>query len=340
MIRTAILGYGRNGSTMHANPLEKDESFEVVAVCDIEPEARKKAEERFRCPVYEDYHQMLKEEQLDLVVVVTRSYQHAQMAIDCLLAGCNVLVTKPWATNAFDAERMIAAQKVSGRKLLPWLPARFGADLRELKKIIDRGDIGRVFEIRRSTGTFGIRFDWQTEHKYGGGYLLNWGPHLIDQPLQLTDSPVQYVYGNLRQIINPGDGEDNLRVICHLENGVTIVSEYLVMTGNYPTWVIQGDKGTIYVYDHEIHVYQVKRPDQADKTAYRSDVEISDYTVQVEGSIYGDEFEIYKHIARVIRDEEPYFVTLDSALRLSRILEAARQSSIQRQEVFLTDGKN
>ena len=41
MIRTAIIGYGRNGSTMHANPLERyTDDFQIVAVCDIDPEAQ------------------------------------------------------------------------------------------------------------------------------------------------------------------------------------------------------------------------------------------------------------------------------------------------------------
>lgn len=335
MIRTAILGYGRNGSTMHAGPLEKLPDFDVVAVCDIDPEARLKAQARFGCTVYEDYHAMLSEARPDFTVIVTRSHQHAQMAIDCLLAGSNVLVTKPWATNAFDAQRMMAAQQASGRTLLPWLPARFGADLRLLRDIIARGDIGRVFEIRRSECTFGLRHDWQTQSACGGGYLLNWGPHLVDQPLQLTDAPVERVYGQLRQIINPGDVEDNLRVICHLADGATVVSEYLIAAGAYPSWVIQGDRGTIYVQGDEIHVHRVTLPDSVDPRGYRSDVKCEEEVVRVTGNKYGDEYEIYPHIARALRGEEEYFVTLDSALRLSRVLDAARLSSRTGQEVWL-----
>ena len=336
MIRTCIIGYGRNGSTMHANPVEKyAEDFQVAAVCDIDPEARAKAEARFRCPVYEDYHKMLSEIRPEFTIIVTRSYQHAQMAIDSLMAGSDVLVTKPWATNARDAERMIAAQQVTGKKLLPWLPARFGADLRQLRAIIDRGDIGRVFEIRRSATTFGLRRDWQTERKYGGGYLLNWGPHLVDQPLQLVKSPVTRVYGNLRQIINPGDGEDNLRVICHTEDGVTVVSEYLIAAGPYPSWVIQGDRGTIVVMDDIIRVFRAQLPEQVGEEEYRSNTAITEYSEKIIGQIYGDEFEIYPHIARALRGEETYFVPLEEALRLSRLLDAARLSSRLGQEVCL-----
>jgi len=129
-IRTAILGYGRSGSTLHAGPIEKLDEFEMTAVCDIDPERQKQASGRFGCQIYSDYHKMLQNEELDLVCIITRSDQHCRMSCDCLKAGVNVLVTKPWAANGREAERMVSAANKSGKKLLPWLPARWGTDLK------------------------------------------------------------------------------------------------------------------------------------------------------------------------------------------------------------------
>ena len=91
-IRTAILGYGRSGSTMHAGAVETSADFDMAAVCDIDSERRQQARSRFDCPVYEDCRAMLEKETLDLVVVVTRSDQHCDMTCECLRAGVNVLV--------------------------------------------------------------------------------------------------------------------------------------------------------------------------------------------------------------------------------------------------------
>ena len=123
-IKTAILGYGRNGSTMHADTVALLPEFVMTAVCDIDPDARRKAADRFGCPVYDDYRRMLEEHALDLVVIVTRSSQHAAMACDCLKRGVNVLVTKPWALHAAQAQTMMDAAAESGALLMPWLPAR------------------------------------------------------------------------------------------------------------------------------------------------------------------------------------------------------------------------
>ena len=61
-IRTAILGYGRNGSAMHGAALARNNAFQVVAVCDIDPDRLRQAKERFDCALYDDYHRMLAQE--------------------------------------------------------------------------------------------------------------------------------------------------------------------------------------------------------------------------------------------------------------------------------------
>ncbi|MFP4442240.1 MAG: Gfo/Idh/MocA family protein, partial [Spirochaetia bacterium] len=207
-IKTAILGYGRSGSTMHAGAIENIGDFEMTAVCDIDPERQKQAVERFGCRIYSDYKEMLSREELDIVCVVTRSDQHCDMTCDCLEAGTDVLVTKPWAVNAGEGERMRKAEEKSGRRIFPWLPARWGSDLKRLRELLEQGAIGNPFMIRRTVVSFGVRDDWQTEKKYGGGYILNWGPHILDPPILLAGSPAAQVYGKTGKVNNPGDGED------------------------------------------------------------------------------------------------------------------------------------
>ena len=345
-LKTAILGYGRSGSTLHADPIEKLPDFNLTAVCDIEPEARRKAYERFGCDVYEDYRQMLAKEDIDLVVIVTRSDQHCIMTCDCLEAGKNVLVTKPWALNINEAYEMVKAAKKNGKILMPWLPARWGCDLLKVKKLVESGVIGRVFQIRRSEFSFGIRSDWQTQKKFGGGYLLNWGPHLVDQPIQLAGEPVVSVYGEMKKINNPGDVEDVFFAVMKTENGTTIISEYNIGSDRLPNWVIQGDRGTIYVKETEIEIHKVNYPESFDPVSYRNPVKIEvieDHATGTNrvtvGNRYGDAMVIYPHIAGAIRGDAPYMVTLESTLNLTRVLDAIRQSAETGQVVNLPYSK-
>lgn len=341
-IRTAILGYGRNGKVMHGEALARNDAFQVVAVCDIAPARLQQAQEQFNCALYEDYRRMLAEEQLDLVVIVTRSSQHCEMTCDALNAGVNVLVTKPWALNEAEARRMIAAQQASGKLLLPWLPSRWGSDTRRIKELIDAGTIGNVFFARHTVCSFATRSDWQTEKRYGGGYLLNWGPHIVDPPLQILRSPVKSAYGRMKQVINPGDVEDVFFGLLTLENGVLVQVEYTIALEHLPTWFIQGDRGTIVARGRQIKILQntPARPDDPTKfaTVQASDTKVTEE--EVGPDIYGDTHAIYVEIAQALAGERPYPVTPESALELTRVLDAIRTASEENRVVTLDSVTN
>jgi len=341
-IRTAIIGYGRSGSTLHADAIEKLDDFELTHVCDIDEEARNKAAQRFQCKTYDDYRQMIKENDIDLVVIVTRSDQHCEMTCDCLAAGKNVLVTKPWAVDAHQAEKMIAAAGDSGKLLLPWLPARWGGDLLRLRELVKSGVIGKVFQVRRCQYLFSVRYDWQTQKKYGGGYLLNWGPHLIDQPIQLVGSPVKSVYAEMRQIINPGDVEDVFYAVMKTEDDVVIISENNIAAPKLPNWVIQGDAGTIFAEGNKIEIHKIIPDKPNDRGGYGESfkIEVSVDEKSLDNSInwsnlYGDALDIYCNIAGAIRGIHQYYVTLDSALNLTRVMDAVRLSNEKGQVIYL-----
>lgn len=329
VIRTALLGYGRTGP-MHAGAIEKNKAFQLTAICDSDSHARQKAATRFGCQPYDDYRRMLKEEQLDLVVILTRSDQHCPMTCDCLAAGVNALVTKPWALNAEEARRMIGAAEAAGKLLLPWLPARWGSDLKRLRQlVIEERLIGEVFLVRRAEGSFSTRNDWQTQQRYGGGYLLNWGPHIVDPPLQLLGSPVKSVYGRLKQTINPGDVEDVFLGILTLASGAIVQVEYTIATEDLPVWFIQGTRGTIVVQGAHLKV-NVKTPARPpDPTQFSAMKAVADRILEEEltGPRQGDEHEVYLAIAAALNGQTPFPVTPQSALELTRVMDAIRASN-------------
>lgn len=328
-IRTAILGYGRSGSSMHAGALARNAGFEVVAVCDPDSERREQAAERFGCSTYEEHQAMLKNEQLDLVCVITRNDQHCAMTCDCLDAGVNALVTKPWAVNTAEAERIVAAVNASGKQVFPWLPARWGRDLRRLKELLNEKTIGDVFLVRRVVTTFARRYDWQTERCCGGGYLLNWGPHIVDPPVVLIGSKVKSVFGRLRQIINPGDAEDLFMAVMTLDNGTIVQAELTISAEDIPSWIIQGTQGTIVIRGKRLRIHRSRLSQPEDPTRYAAMTAEKEDVLEetLDGPLYGDEHEIYGHVAAAIRKEEAFPVTPEDAVELSRVLDAIRASS-------------
>ena len=337
-IRAAILGYGRSGSSMHAGAIAHNaDDFEMVAACDVDPERKKQAAERFGCAVYDDYHEMLAKEELDLVSVITRSDQHCQMVCDCLQAGVNTLVTKPWAVSAAEGERMVAAADDSGKTLFPWLPARWGREVVRLKELMVEEAIGKVFLIRRAQGSFATRCDWQTERRCGGGYLLNWGPHIVDPPVVLMGSPVKSVYGRMKQTINPGDVEDVFMAILNLGNGAIVQAEYTVSVEDLPSWFIQGDRGTIVVRGDTIKICRntPSRPDDPTKYATMKSGSAGETEEKLVGAQYGDQNQVYAEVALALKGERDFPVKPEHALELSRVLDAIRTSDAENRVVSL-----
>lgn len=327
--KVAILGYGRNGSTMHAGGVDSVKDFEMAAVCDVDAAQLDKAKERYGCAVYDDYHAMLAKEQLDLVIIVTRSDQHCQMTVDCLEAGANVLVTKPWAVNEAESLRMIDAWRASGRKLLPWLPSRYGTDFRRLRELVGNGAIGRVFHIRRIQPFYAMRNDWQMWQEYGGGYLLNWGPHLFDTAMGITPAKAKTIAAEMRLVLNQGDTEDVIFALITKTDGTMVTVEHTAAACGLPNWIIQGDEGTITASGPRItiHAGQPKRPADPTKAEDMASGKIEVSEEKVAPDVYGNTAEVYADIGRTLCEDMPFPVGPEDALELSRLLDSVRQAA-------------
>ena len=173
--------------------------------------------------------------------------------------------------------------------------------------------------------------------------MLNWGPHLVDQPLQLAGSRVKTVYGEMKQINNPGDVEDIFYAVMKMENDITVISEWNIAAGNLPNWIVQGDRGTIIVTGNKLELYKVDLPDLIDEKTYRAEIHIqstkedlnifNDKGVNIK---YGDPMMVYRNVAGSLISGKEYFVSTQSALMLTEVLDSIRRSAYNGNIDFLT----
>lgn len=328
-LRTGIIGYGRTAAQLHAPALEAHgEAFRVVAVCDPSPKRQMEAKERFGCAVGDDYRTMLRDKQPDLILVLTRNDQHAAMAEQCLETGAHVLVTKPWAINLKEAEHLHRAAATAKGKLIPFLPARWGVDYRRLRELLAENAIGNVFMIRRAASSFATRDDWQTLKKFGGGYILNWGPHLVDPACLLAGGKPASLYARTGRAVMGGDCEDHFLAVITMDNGTVVQVGFGVTVESLPSWFIQGDRGTIVVRDNCMKIYQQAPAHPTDPTQ-QNDMKAQDEAVieeTLEGELFGDTTEVYGEIAQALSGRTTFPTTPDDALLLSRLLDGIRTS--------------
>jgi predicted dehydrogenase len=124
--RLGLIGAG-GISHMHAKHIKKNPGVEIVAAADPSEAALTKFKEAFpEVKTFADYKQMLKEQKdLDAISVCTPNGLHSENTIAALEAGKHVIVEKPMAMNAKEAQKMIDAARKSGKHLVVGFQFRF-----------------------------------------------------------------------------------------------------------------------------------------------------------------------------------------------------------------------
>ena len=187
MIRVAIVGLGGISPAHICGYLAFPERCRIVALCDIAPEkaAAKAKEFGLDCDILDDHHQLLDRKDIDLVDVCTPPYVHAEISVNCLLAGFNVVCEKPMAASLEECDCVIAAARKSGRLFSSIAQNRFRTPIAAFKHTLDSGLAGELkhFLVDSYWWRGHSYYDlwWRgTWEKEGGGCTLNHAVHHID----------------------------------------------------------------------------------------------------------------------------------------------------------------
>ena len=253
-IKVGILGLGRAGRGMHMSEIaQHSDLFEVVAGCDKDP---KQIEESKKvCPnarYYADMNELFADPEVEVVTIATRSLDHVDHAIAAFNAGKKVFCEKPVAASVAEFDRLWEAEKSRPGSIFIRHNRRFEPAFSHIRDIIASGKLGWVYEIKLARNSFSWRADWQTFKEYGGGQLLNWGPHIIDHSLRFLDSPVKSLWSNLKLVAAKADAEDHLKIIFEGENGRIVDME---ISGGValrdPVYVVHGTRGSLVSTDEK-----------------------------------------------------------------------------------------
>ena len=188
MIRVAIVGTGGISHAHIKGLLTFKDRCKIVALCDIKPEKSEKIKEEYNidCPVFDDHEKMLASGiEIDLVHVATPPFSHAEISINAMNAGCNVLVEKPMASSLEECDAMLEAEKRNNVVLGQIAQNRFTNPYWKLKKALDSKLAGKVCSVQinsnwwRGHSYYDLwwRGTWKTEC---GGPTLNHAVHHID----------------------------------------------------------------------------------------------------------------------------------------------------------------
>jgi len=255
-INVGIIGMGRSGWELHAEPISKMENYKLVAVCDNSAKRLEEAKEHFNTEVTTDPEVIFSNPLINLVVISVPGNFHHPFSLKAMEKGKNVVVEKPMAIGLSEADEMISASKKYNVILTTFHNRRWDNDFQKLKAIADKGILGEILAIESRVMTFGtewttygvkeFRPSWRLEKNFGGGFLFDWGPHLVDQILNLTGKAPVSIYCQLRNYIWAKEVDDYFSIkLVFPDNVIATLESTNDSRIPLPRWFVIGKKGTL-----------------------------------------------------------------------------------------------
>ncbi len=336
--KVAVIGYGGMGR-WHTLKLAMIEHMEVAGVFDIDP-ARMELAEQAGLHTYQSMDALLADPSVDVVTVATPNHLHRDLCIRAMQAGKHVVCEKPVAVNSTELQDMIDTAKACNVLFTVHQNRRWDEDFLIVKKLLEDRTLGQVFRIDSKVhGSRGIPSDWRAKKEFGGGMVLDWGVHLLDQALQLTDSPIKSVYAQLSYVTG-AECDDGFTVQLCFEDGLTM--EVQVGTNNFisqPRWYVLGKNGSAVINSFRSSdgsIVTVSNRDNRDavpvetaagltKTmAPRTEETLNEAPLP---TVESDVRDFYRNVAAVIRGKARPIVTHEQVLRVMKLMEAVFRSA-------------
>ena len=335
--KIVVIGYGGMGK-WHVNYLKDSDVCELVGVCDINDDRRAEAREA-GLRVYNDIDEVLADETVELLTLAVPNELHNPMAIKAMEAGKNVISEKPVTMSSELLQEMIDASERTGKLFTVHQNRRWDKDFIMMREAYNSGDLGEVFRIEsRVHGSRGIPGDWRGKKEHGGGMILDWGVHLIDQMLLLVEGKkIEKVFCRCDHITNY-EVDDGFGIELYFEGGLTARVE--VGTSNFismPRYYMLGTNGSAMIkgWKDNCQVVCCKNWSEKDvvpvvtaagltKTmAPRDDKTITETEIIRPTS---DVHNFYRNVCAAIDGKEPQLITHAQVMRVMKVMEAAFKS--------------
>lgn len=256
IVKIGVIG-SQFEADIHCASVAQGKWGEVVAIASpTVGNAQKLAMEYGVAKSFTDYHEMLKDPDIQLVTITAPNRLHCQITLDAAAAGKHVVVEKPMAMTVAECDKMIAACKQAGVHLFYAEELFFTPKYVKAKEMADQGAFGKIYLVKQSEMHFGPHSDWFWDiDRSGGGVFMDMGCHGLSfchwllgrpEPTSVTAQMGTYVHADKTR------GEDHSFAIVEFANGaVGHVEDSWARRGGMDDRIeIYGSEGVTYANLH------------------------------------------------------------------------------------------
>lgn len=333
MINIGIIGMGRMGE-IHADWIMGNKDLNLIAVSKKNNSRIEELKNKYEVEVYLNNDDLLINKKIDYVVIATTNEVHEELTIQAMKKGKNVIVEKPMSMDYKSTLRMIEASNNYKKNLFVYQSQRWDRDYLLVKDIIDSNKLGKIMLIEANTlefgeewggwGIHGMDDPWRFKAKYGGGILMDWGPHLVDHILQIMKKDPLGVFGILQSGTWSNEVEDFFSAILKFnDNVICKIRAFSNCMIPPPRWFIVGTKGTLKVKGTLTNIW-----DEAEISFKNDDGQKELQKIKMidhPGAGFSSGF--YDNFVKYINGEISEFVTMHDGSKVVKILEMIRKSS-------------
>lgn len=182
-IKVAMIGVGAISGIYLENITNLFSEIELIGVCDLIREKAEKAKEAYQVPkLYEDMHEAFADPEVDIVLNLTRPYEHYEVSKAALEAGKHVYSEKPLGASLQEGRSLVELAEKKGLWLGGAPDTCLGAGIQTCRKLIDDNVIGDVIGVTAAMIGHGPE-SWHPDpaffYRYGGGPMMDMGPYYI-----------------------------------------------------------------------------------------------------------------------------------------------------------------
>jgi scyllo-inositol 2-dehydrogenase (NADP+) len=338
MIDVGLIGFGLAGRAFHAQVIRATPGLRLAAI--LQRNGNEAAEKYPDVRVVRSLEELLDIRDLRLVVIATPNETHAPIARQCLEAGRDVVVDKPFATTLKEAEGLVELAKKRGTLITVYQNRRYDGDFQAIRQIVADGTLGRI--VRFETNYDRFRPDlkpgaWRERVGPGSGILFDIAPHLIDHALVFFGLP-EAVTADIRMERTVAVVDDSFDVMLHYPGGMrAVLRSTMLAVAPRPRFVLHGTRGAFIkqTFDpQEINLRRGYVPETGpwggepeEDWGVLNTVENGVVTKRSVPSATSDYRDYYANVRDAILGRATLAVTPAHALEVMRVLEMAQESS-------------
>jgi scyllo-inositol 2-dehydrogenase (NADP+) len=348
-LRVAIIGFGVAGRYFHGPLVAATPGLEVAAVVTSDPDRQAEArQEHPNAQIISRAAEVWEVVAPDVVVVATPNQTHASLATEAIERAVPVVVDKPLAVSAAEAQALVDRAERAGVLLTVFQNRRWDSDQLTLSRLIREGRLGTVlrYESRFERWRPEVRADaWRESAapEEGGGQLLDLGSHLVDQALRLL-GPASHVYAEIdARRGTPGD-DDAFLALRHAGDAVSHLHASAITAAPGPRLRVLGSQAAFLVAELDSQEDQLRagvRPDRSAEWGVEPESRwgrlVTGEHSELVPSERGDWPRFYAELEAAVRSGGAPPVDPRDAVTTLRVLEAARRSAVDRSVVALSE---